>query len=198
MGEEINLSQKKTNQQPTLLKKVVQIVWDMLFLLLLVVILGTAIIFKFSDSPDKSFFGYRVYSVLTDSMRKTQKDQTGNFDRGDMVVVKITDSETIKEGDIVTFLPSPDNPETYLTHRVVKRIEPASTGGYAHFVTRGDANNLDDDEISGEQIIGKVVFVIPFAGRVIEFIRNNLVMSIVIAVIVIALFTLIKGYFQDK
>ena len=61
-------------------------------------------------------------------------------------------------GDIVTFV-SPRN--SLITHR----IKSLSAQGY---VTQGDANNIPDEAIAGQRILGKVVLVLPGMGELIH------------------------------
>ena len=55
-----------------------------------------------------------------------------------------------------------------VTHRIVGYDE--EEGG---FITRGDANNTEDDErVTTDRIVGEVVGVIPGAGGVIKWLRT--------------------------
>lgn len=139
-----------------------------------VVIISAVLFYKLDSSNQRSFLGYRFYSVLSNSMKKIKPEQQGNFVTGDMLVVKITPPEDMKVGDIMTFYPKTKE-ENYVTHRVIKVIPPKNTGESSHFITQGDANNLADDEISGEQVVGKVLLSIPKLGLVITFVQINIV-----------------------
>lgn len=143
-----------------------------------VVIISGVLFFKLDSSSQRSFFGYRFYSVLSNSMKKTKPEQQGNFIAGDMLIVKITPPEDIKLGDIMTFYPKTKE-ENYVTHRVIKVIPPKKRGEISHFITQGDANNLADDEISGEQVVGKVLYTIPKLGLMMTFVQINIVKIII-------------------
>ena len=67
-------------------------------------------------------------------------------------------------GDIVTFkIPSS---EELLTHRV---IGVTGADGSKVYETRGDANNVvDDRELMHEDIIGKVIFHLPYLGYLLR------------------------------
>ncbi|MGM0110196.1 signal peptidase I [Enterococcus sp. DIV0187] len=166
------------------------------FFLLLIIVL--AIWFRFSDKTDKSLFGYRIYSVKTNSM-KTDKSMSDrfkgeSFEKGDLLFVKLRKPSSIKVNDVVTFVPNgiEDN-SIYLTHRVIKKDAEKDT-----VVTRGDANNMDDPEISNRQIIGIVSFVVPMAGKLLTAIQENPLIAIGLAVIFILLLSIISKFFFSK
>ena len=67
-------------------------------------------------------------------------------------------------GDVVTFkIPGS---EELLTHRVV---EVENVDGVQIFKTQGDANNVVDDwQLTNEDIVGKVVFHLPYLGYLLR------------------------------
>jgi len=86
---------------------------------------------------------------------------------GSIVVVKPMTSYT--KGDIVTFGPDTKK-EIPVTHRIV---EVKGEGVPMSFVTKGDANEDSDmKEIAPREVIGKVLFSIPYLGYVIDFARK--------------------------
>lgn len=96
--------------------------------------------------------GGAALTVLSGSMEPT-------YAPGDLVISVPQDS--YREGDVVTFQPVPGDP-TLITHRVVA----VHYGNEISFTTRGDANGADDEPISSEQIMGKVIYSIPYLGYV--------------------------------
>lgn len=91
-----------------------------------------------------TIFGYSVFNVVTGSM-------SGTIEIDDYVIVKNTnDFET---GDIITF--KYDN--VLITHRI-REIQGEK------IITRGDVNNSDDYAITYDNVIGKVVKILPRAG----------------------------------
>ncbi len=76
---------------------------------------------------------------------------------GDIVITRDVSAEEVRVGDIVRFSRSGE----FIIHRVVD-IEHSE--GQVFFVTQGDANNVADPPLIGEQIQGKVVVVIPKIG----------------------------------
>ncbi|MDZ5811347.1 signal peptidase I [Halorubrum sp. AD140] len=98
------------------------------------------------------------FVVLTASM-------TPAIAPGDVVIVAERDPTAIAAGDVITF--SRGTSDVPVTHRVVDVV--AADGGVA-FETRGDANeDTDPGLVPATNLIGEVVFVIPYIGYVIQF-----------------------------
>ena len=72
--------------------------------------------------------------------------------------ILIYKTQNIKERDIVTF----KRADGFVTHRVTK-----ISGNKV--ITKGDANNVEDDEIDISDIIGKVIYVGWILNFVIDF-----------------------------
>lgn len=162
------------------------------YLLSALIIIG-AMLFATSKSPNKSMFGYRYYTVLTDSM-------VPEFASGDMVFVKLSNADTIKTGDVITFNPSSGS-EAYLTHRVTEKIENYEGTGVTCFRTKGDANNSDDSFLIDEsRVIGRVQFHVPKMGTVVRFIQLRWYFVVPLLLLIIVFFKLMKYYFslQDE
>ncbi len=103
---------------------------------------------------------------------------------GSIVVVK--PSPVYQKGDIITFGPDTKK-EIPITHRI---IEVRGTDAQTRFFTKGDANeDKDMKEIASREVIGKVLFSVPYLGYVIDFARKPLgffLLIIIPACIVIA------------
>ena len=201
------LNKKRKNNK---INKTVTLLFDILFFTFIVFMLAGALIFTVSERNDKSFYGYRFYEVYTNSMRKTKADQKGNFTAGDMIIVKIEEPEKIKIGDIITFVPNQQAPDTYLTHRVIAKEEPKKSDpkvvdgtvqiaeSYPVFTTQGDANSKSDPLVRGDRVIGVVKFAIPKAGSVLKFIRKNTIAVIIMVVSFFLLVILLRQYFVSE
>jgi len=102
---------------------------------------------------------------------------------GSIVVIKPVNPETLKIGDIICFKVETEHPKT-VTHRI---IGITSQG----FKTKGDANEDPDTWIVKKQdIIGKVVAIIPYIGYLGYFVRTPIGFTILIiipATLIIAL-----------
>lgn len=119
-------------------------------LLLSTVHIVRRVVFK-EQMPLVGGFGSAV--VVSGSMEPTISVQ-------DVIVTRRQD--TYQVGDIVTF-----KSNSCITHRIVEK----TVGGY---ITQGDANNTPDGAIDSNQVIGKVVRVVPQAGKVIFFLQTPL------------------------
>ena len=152
-----------------IVKKIINIALDVFIVILGVILLITVynnIQVKILGHDYASFFGHSVFEVQTGSMGEI-------IEPGDWIVVKY--EKNIKLNDIVTF----EHKGEYITHRVIE----AYNGTY---VTKGDANTAKDAPISKEQIVGKVVKIIPNFG----ILRKTIFNPIVLIAIIITLFFL--------
>lgn len=101
--------------------------------------------------------GGTTFTVLTGSMEPTHNP-------GDSVVVVPVEEGEVKLGDVITFMPYPNDP-TLVTHRVVK-VGAGPDG--AVYTTQGDANNTADKPIASKQVVGKVLIGIPKFGYLFD------------------------------
>lgn len=100
-------------------------------------------------------FGYAQLTVLSGSMEPA-------FSAGDMLIIHREESYAV--GDVISFR----DEGGLTTHRIVGQ-------GPEGFTTKGDFNNAEDSRpVSPDEIAGRVVLVIPFAGRVFLFLRTPL------------------------
>lgn len=188
-------------EQPKKAKRFTKLFANIAFYALCIALLGGSILFSVSKDPRKNYFGYRTYSVLTESMtpKADGSSPPGGFREGDMIVVKMVDDpQTIKIGDIITFNPSirDDENTMYLTHRVVEIKDELGGKAGLFFVTRGDDNNTDDLPISSDMVIGKKVFHIPRIGTWLQKVREHFVLAMVTVVCFFAFLFMLKWYFS--
>lgn len=139
------------------------ILYNIIFYILIIGIMAGAVMFATDQNPRKSVFGYRFYEALSDSM-------SPEIRKGDMVILKMTDPSDIRDGDIITYTVD-DIGAVTVTHRVLRTTTDSS--GNPVFITKGDANQLEDGEIDGSRVIGKVVHCIPAIGFLISLIRQH-------------------------
>ncbi|NTV54904.1 MAG: signal peptidase I [Candidatus Moranbacteria bacterium] len=119
--------------------------------------------------------GVRLFSVLSGSMEPTIHTGSAIFD---------LPSGSYEVGDIVTRATATSG--VTVTHRIIEKIEQ---DGQTVFRTKGDANNVADQEaIPVSSIVGKVAFSVPWFGYVIGFAQTKegfILVVIVPAVIII-------------
>jgi len=130
--------------------------WHVAVSLLLGLVMVAAVALAGAAVVVPKLLGATPLTVLTSSMEPT-------LSPGDLVVVRPVDPADVTVGDVVTFQPTSDDP-TLVTHRVVGIL--AGTDGRGGFVTQGDANGAEDDPIVADQVRGRVVYSIPWLGRV--------------------------------
>ncbi len=106
-----------------------------------------------------------------------------NIKLGSIVIIKPEEKYSIN--DIVTIKESSDNTVTF-THRI---IEEKMTDNVLSFITKGDANDTPDPGLkSPENIVGKVIFAIPYLGYPINYSKTReglLIMVVIPATIII-------------
>ncbi len=139
-------------------------------ILIVIMILAVILAVQGRRNPDgiASVMGYKMLTVLSGSMSPA-------FEPGDVIVVAPPKGE-IKQGDVITFREK----SVLVTHRIA---EIAQDGSSEVFKTKGDANNVEDDEpVDRGQIVGKYMFRIPYGGYVARFARSMWGFILLIAV----------------
>ncbi|MFI2105162.1 signal peptidase I [Isoptericola sp. NPDC019693] len=86
-----------------------------------------------------------------------------NLPVGSLAVVLPVEPEDVRVGDIVTYLPNPDDP-TAISHRVTA-IDNHQDGTRT-FTVQGDANATEDDPVQEYQVRGRVAYAVPWLGSV--------------------------------
>ena len=112
--------------------------------------------------------------VLSGSMSGTAED---HIEVGDLIFTTKPDTEALQVGDVVAFMDG----SIVVTHRIV-----SISADRTEFVTKGDANNTEDEPISADQIIGQYSGRIPKVGDFALFLQKPLGMVIFIGVPVCA------------
>lgn len=106
--------------------------------------------------------------------------QTGSMvpvlNKGDLVSVMRVSADSLRPGDIVTFI-NPANSKQTITHRIVEM--PSLENGQK-FVTRGDANPVNDQPIEAKAILGKVNSHVPKVGYAVDVVRKPLGLALII------------------
>ena len=162
------------------MKRAGAILWNIVFYVFLILVLGGALLFALNPSSDKTIFGYRAYEVLSGSMSPAIKV-------GDLVLVKKTDAGEVKTGDVVTYFA--DDGQTTVTHRV---IDMTLQGDQIVITTQGDNVDQPDQPISGDRVLGVVTCSIPKVGGLLGSIRENPAGALIILVVVLAVIGLLK------
>lgn len=84
-------------------------------------------------------------------------------------------------GDVVTYKRKASPVKVPITHRIVS-IEVDEVEGL-NYTTKGDANDYADTvPIKYDEIYGKVIFQIPFLGKILEFVKTPWGLTLLIVV----------------
>ena len=161
------------------MKKALKIVFNVIaWVVLIFALLITILVFS-SDKNNgtASLLGYIPLTVESDSMKPT-------FKKGDLIISKeIDDINSLKKGDVITFWTLIEGKKVKNTHRIA---EVLNDNGSVGFITRGDANNVDDTYTVYAGEIGGF-------GKVMDFLRTKTGFFICI-LLPIALFFLFELY----
>ena len=137
-----------------------------LLIALLVIALAAVLI-------SKLVFGVEMKAVLTGSMEP-------ELSVGSLLIIKPAEYEEIKVGDDITFVR--DKNLTLVTHRVIQKDDETQK-----ITTQGIANNSPDNPTSFKNVVGKVVFHIPFVGYFVIWtstVKGKIICGIIIAALV--------------
>lgn len=127
------------------LKILTKIIVDIIILILSIIVILVIWAFVQRNIQNKEYiniFGYSILSTETGSMSPT-------IEVGDIIIIKIGDE--IKENDIITY----EQDDVLITHRIQEIDGDA-------IITKGDYNNIQDEPIQKEQVVGKVVYIINY------------------------------------
>ncbi len=166
-----------TSKKKQILEKLINI-----FLNILIFIFGVFLLISIYNNIQinilgndySSFFGYSMFEVQTGSMKKA-------INPGDMIVVK--SEPDIKLNDIITYKEGSE----FITHRVIEVYNET-------YVTQGDANNTKDKPITKNQVVGKVIKVLPKFG----IIRRILFNPFVLIALIITLYLISSMFGRGK
>jgi len=146
-----------------------------------------AIVAFFSVSANTSLLGnYKSLVVQSGSMENT-------IMTGDIILIKALSQ--YNKNDVVTFK---EADERIVTHRIIKVQDDSDN---TVFITKGDANrSIDNDTVKPEQILGKVMFVIPKIGFLVAFAKSpfGLVVLILIPATLLIVDRVIKLFQKRK
>lgn len=160
-----------------IIEKIINIILDIvivMFGIILLISIYNNVQTKILKNSYSSFFGYTVFGVQTGSMADA-------INAGDWIIVKKQDN--FKTKDIVTYVQDGE----FITHRIVESYKNT-------FITKGDANNTKDSPINKEQIVGKVVKILPN----FEILRKTLFNPIVLLFLMITLYLAIILFRKDN
>ena len=147
------------------MKKILRILSKIIkigFLFIIILYLSFILVQKLSDN--KGIGGYRVFTILTGSMK-------GVYNINDVVLVKEVDKSTLKVGDDIAYLGTKESYKgKIVTHRIID-IENKNNNRIIH--TKGVSNILEDPVITNNKIYGKVERRLVLISLINKAIKNK-------------------------
>lgn len=131
--------------------------------------------------------GYQTYNVVTGSMAPT-------IPAGSLIYVSDIVAEDVPENEVIAYYSSLENGGV-ITHRVVK-----NDFVNGNFITKGDANEKEDPTpVPYDNLIGKVIFVIPGLGDILTAMTTTNGKILVACMVGLgAIFNMLGNYIKDK
>lgn len=148
------------------MKKLKNIITDLLIAVLFMLLAAVLLC--------KLVFHIEMKAVLTGSMEP-------DLPVGSLLLISPAEYDDIEIGDDITFVR--DANLTLVTHRVIRKDDASQ-----EITTQGIANNVPDNPTSYANVIGKVIFHIPYAGYLVIWtsdLTRKLLFCILIVVLVV-------------
>ena len=160
-------------------------VWNVVSTILVVLVVLLAVLLA-----GARLAGFHLYSVLSGSMEPT-------YHVGAVIYVKDVDPFAVQPGQVITFMM---DEETVVTHRVVEVVPDPEDSSVVWFVTKGDANEINDfAPVHYKNVIGTPVFTIPYLGYFSDYIQHppGMYFAIAAAVLMVLLAFLPDLFAED-
>lgn len=132
-----------------------------------------------NDPP--ALFGLMPMVVMSGSMSGNAVD---HIEEDDLIFISKVDHKKLEVGNIIAYK---KDDKTIITHRIVL-IETVDNNEL-RFITKGDANNVNDDPISKNEIIGIYMWRIPKLGRLVMFMQTPIGVVLAVGIPIIGFFT---------
>lgn len=139
MEENIEKEPKQFKKVLNLITKIIINITYTILAIIVTILIYNIIQVSIFNKPYMNIFGYSFFQVKTGSM-------SGTMEIGDIIIVKLT--KDVKQNDIITF----EQDQMLITHRIIQKHNQ-------NIITKGDANNSEDEPITQNIVIGKVVYI---------------------------------------
>lgn len=122
-----------------------------------IIILAIVLIIAFSF---KEVLGFILHTSVPIAVVESGS-MIPTLEKGDLIISIGVDPSNLKVGDIILFK-SPLNPNIIIVHRIIRIYNYNNT---ILIETKGDNNPVPDPwRVNGNQVLGKVIFRIPYLG----------------------------------
>lgn len=178
-----------TNKKVDEMKRVLKWAGNLFFVFLIIISISSLYLIaqsRIHPHQIPAILGYKAMIVLSGSMQPL-------LESGDLIIVKEADMANVNENDVITYR---NTTGTFVTHRIVNKMVK---DGDSFFITKGDANNIEDQEIvTHNQVEGRLLFSIPKAGYVVNFLKSGRgFILLVLTVTTILIIGIVKKYIQE-
>ncbi len=158
-------------------QKIKKVCIVLLYIILIPIILFSLflIILELGNSGEiPSFLNMEMYTVISDSMEP-------RLSKNDIIIVKKGyPNDKFKVGNIITYKRKDGE---IITHRIKEIISSNLQNAY---ITQGDNNETpDEDVVTYEMIIGKVIYTMPNFGNILKLLKNKVFFTLCIIVLVL-------------
>lgn len=159
-----------------LVKKIILIIVTIILTLLISYNIYSFVCINILGKELVTINGYAILEVVSGSMEPEIKI-------GDMIIIN-TKEQDFKKGNVVTYH---DSNNSLVTHRIIS-IEGNE------IITKGDNNNTEDNPIYKSEIVGRALYKMRNAGRIIASIRSPLTMVMIFIIgVLVCIFTSIES-----
>ncbi|AZN29694.1 signal peptidase I [Flaviflexus salsibiostraticola] len=146
-----------------------RVVWTILAVFVLIILLASVAV--------PAVRGWVPLTIASGSMEPT-------YPVGSMVIadpVTQEESRSLMTGDVITFMPYPDDP-TLVTHRIIGMSR--GVDGTVSYTTQGDANSVPDpDPVNDFQVRAVVKYHIPRLGYVAGWLSGHQKQALVYVIV---------------
>lgn len=147
-------------------------------LIIVLFITALSLLNFFSSADGIGLFGFKGYTVLSDSMSPT-------FQKGDYIIIRTGNYAALGVSDIATF--------SYNQYIITHRVSRATDGG---FKTKGDLNKTEDSSLlNSNNYIGTWLITIPKIGFLLIFLQNPIIYSLIVAAVIVRI---CYGFFAER
>ncbi len=165
-----------------IIEKLIKIILDIIFMIIIFLIMLAIYNFiqlNILKQEYNTFFGFSIFNISSGSMKET-------IQIDDIIIVK--EEQNLNEGDIITFFQN----DQIVTHRIIEILDDGD------FITKGDANNSKDGKVYKQNVIGKVVKIIPKGGVWVKVFTDSKVITCICITLFFIGITIKNNKEEDK
>lgn len=175
------------------MKKVVKIVFKILYqiLVILCLIVAAIIIFQKISDSNRSIAGYRIFRVITGSMEP-------EYQVGEVVISKEVDPKSIKVGDDIVYLGRYGEYNGKIIMHSVVAIDTDENGNLNFHAKGLHTSSVEDPQIKADQVYGVVKFKSGILTVLYKLATNIYSLFVIISVLVLNVFIAFKPSGKEK